>query len=80
MTQKGKILSRLLIDLSGALIGLLIGVICLQIFRNGLSLPLDNTDWFVLITTMFTALLLSSVFHKLIGRFLSIIDNEDLRG
>jgi len=66
MAQKNKILSRLLTDLSGALIGFVIGLLCLQFFRNGLALPLDNTDWFILISTTFTALFLSSVLHKYI--------------
>lgn len=73
MTQETKVLSRFLTDLSGALIGFLIGLLCLQIFRNGLSLPLDNTDWFILISATFTALLLSSVLHKPISRLLKPI-------
>lgn len=75
MTQNNKILSRFVTDLSGAFVGLLLGMLCLKLFRNGLSLPLDNTDWFVLISTTFTALLLSSVFHKIIGRVFKPISN-----
>ena len=68
MPQKNKIFLRFLMDLSGAFIGLVTGWLCLQVFRNGLSLPLDNTDWFVLIACVFTALLLSSIVHKIIVR------------
>lgn len=75
MSQKNKVLSRFLIDISGALMGLLFGLLCLQFFRNGVSLPLENTDWFILISSVFTALLLSSVFHKFLGRFLKPINN-----
>jgi len=73
MPQKNKVLSRFLMDLSGAFIGLLIGLLCLQFFRNGLSLPLDNTDWLVLISCVFTALLLSSIAHKIIVRLVKPI-------
>jgi len=75
MIQKNKILSRFLIDLSGAFIGLLLGVLCLKLFRGGMVLPLDNADWIVLVSTTFTALLLISVFHKNIGRFLKPLNN-----
>lgn len=75
MTQKNKILSRFLIDLGSAFIGLLFGVLCLKIFRGEMVLPLDNADWIVLVSTTFTALLLSSVFHKFIGRFFKPINH-----
>ena len=75
MTQKNKVLSRFLIDLSGAFSGLVLGMLCLQLFRNGLSLPLDNTDWFILISTTFSALLLSSIFHTHIARMFKVMSN-----
>lgn len=75
MTQKNKVLSRLLVDLSGAFLGLLTGLLCLHLFRNGVSSPLSNTDWFILISTTFSGLLLSSVCHKHIGRLLKPVKN-----
>jgi len=70
VTQKNKILSRFFMDMSGAIFGLAIGLLCLHFFRGGVSIPLDNGDCLVLISTTFTALLLSSVFHKNIKRVL----------
>lgn len=75
MTQESSVFSRFAIDLGGALLGFLIGLLCLQFFRNGVSLPLDNTDWFVLIFTTFSVLLLSSVLHKYIGQAVKPLDN-----
>jgi len=68
MTQTHKVLLEILIDLGAALIGLAIGVLYLQIFRNGLSLPLESADGLMLILSAFIGLLLSSVFDKFIDR------------
>lgn len=75
MSQKNKIISRFLIDISGAVVGLVIGLLWLQVFRNGVALPLDNTDWFVLLSSIFTCLFLSSISHKFISRLISPIKN-----
>jgi len=75
MTNKNTVLSRFAIDLSGAFIGLFLGMLCLKFFRGGMVLPLDNADWIVLVSTTFTAMLLSSVFHKSIRRFLKPISD-----
>ena len=70
MAKKNKVLLRFLTDFSAALIGLALGVLCLHVFRGGLSLPLGGTDGLILISSTFTALLFSSFFDKFIGRIM----------
>jgi len=71
MAQKNKVLSRFLIDISSAICGFAIGLLCLYFFRGGVSIPLNNGDYLILVSTIFTALVLSSVFHKNIARMLN---------
>ena len=74
MTQKN-ITYRFLIDLGGVSAGFTIGLLSLQFFRGGVSLPLDNTDGVILMSITFTALLLSSAFHHFIGQPSKSVDN-----
>lgn len=62
MAQTHKILRRLLVDSGAALIGLVIGLVYIEFFRNGVALPLSGPDGLILISSTFVALLLSSVF------------------
>jgi uncharacterized protein YacL len=77
MEQKSKILSRLLTDASGAMIGLLVGLLSLQLLRDGISFPLDRSEWKVLISAVFCGLLLSSVFHRFFAQFLRPANNQN---
>lgn len=61
MAQNKKIISRLLFDLAGALIGLAISIFFIQFFGNGISFPLESSDGLILISATFISLLLSSV-------------------
>jgi len=63
MTQDNKIILRLAIDISAALIGLVFGLAYLHLFQNGVTLPLESSDSLVLISSTFTALFLRSVFE-----------------
>ena len=64
MAQNNTILSRFLVDVSSLIVGLAIGLLCLHMFRGGIKFPLESTEALILISSVFSTLLLSAVFHN----------------